>query len=170
MYATIENGKFTGTVYAELTQAVIDYHEQYGLTWVAIQSPLQNSGTDEEPDWGSPTFDQLRQAKQGQILQAYESECSAIKAGYPETEILSWTKQEEEARKYIADNTAAVPLITALANERGIDLAGLSALIIQKADAYALAVGTITGKRQRLEKQIEESTTPEELNTISWAE
>lgn len=59
MYATIENGKFTGAMYDELTQAVIDHHTQYNLTYIKLDKPLINIGTDEEPDYGAPTQEEL---------------------------------------------------------------------------------------------------------------
>lgn len=88
------------------------------------------------------------------INQACDAELGDIRAKYPESEVLSWTKQEDEARHWAADSTTDTPLVDALAAERGVDKAELVSRIIAKADAYTLAVGTMVGKRQRLEDQI----------------
>ncbi len=67
---------------------------------------------------------------------------------YPMSEILSWDKQEAEAR------SGGGPLTDALAAARGIPAELLREKIIQKADAYAAACGAVIGIRQRLEDEI----------------
>lgn len=79
---------------------------------------------------------------------------TAITAGYPESEIKSWDKQEAEARAYTADSSSATPMLSALAVARGISVADLAQRVIGKADIFASAAGEIIGKRQALEDQI----------------
>lgn len=101
---------------------------------------------------------ELLAAAIAQALSAIKAACDAelgeIRAKYPESEVLSWTKQEQEARDWVADSTTETPLVDALAAERGIDKAELVGRIIAKADAYTLAVGVAVGRRQRLEDQV----------------
>lgn len=108
-----------------------------------------------------------------QSLSAINSSCDAalaeVRAKYPESEVLSWTKQEQEARDWLADSSTETPLVDALATERGIDKDELVSRIIAKADAYTLAVGTTVGKRQRLEDQIlalQEAVEADELDAL----
>jgi antitoxin component HigA of HigAB toxin-antitoxin module len=87
----------------------------------------------------------------GLINATCEAEMAAVKSGYPESEVLSWAKQETEARAYQADADASTPLIDSLAAARGLTKAELVSRIIAKADAFAVVSGAIIGKRQALE-------------------
>lgn len=88
------------------------------------------------------------------INAAYEAHINAILADYPLSETLSFEKQEKEARAWQADNAAATPYIDALLVERPLSKYELVARIINKADAFTWASGMATGKRQRLEDEI----------------
>ncbi len=116
----------------------------------------------------APTFDELRTAKLAEINAACEVAIGAIKASYPASEVLSWSKQEAEARAFVADAAAATPLLDALATARGIAKADLAAWVIAKADLFAQISGGIIGKRQKLEDQLEVATTTEEVAAIMW--
>lgn len=84
----------------------------------------------------------------------YEKKVAALTAGVPYSEIQTWTKQEAEARAYLADDTSSTPLIDSLAATRGVDKDVLVGKIIAKADAYAVAIGRLTGLRQKVEDEI----------------
>ena len=79
----------------------------------------------------------------------YENEVANLVSGTSETERGTWFKQEQEARGYLADNASQTPFIDALAENRGISKNYLITRIIQKADLYAEALGTLTGLRQK---------------------
>lgn len=85
MYATVDkNGKYTGTVYQELTKNVIDYHEQNGFKWIEINHTLQNTGTDESPDYGSVTQEELTAIEAQKLLDEQEkARDDAMFAGLP---------------------------------------------------------------------------------------
>lgn len=86
------------------------------------------------------------------LLRDLREECDrrlgVLKRDYPESEVLSWDKQEAEAR------AGGGPLVAALALARGIDEAELIRRIIQKAEAFAILSGTIIGQRQALEDRV----------------
>ncbi len=113
-------------------------------------------------------LDELKAAKNAEINAACESAIAAIRAGYPESEVLSWPKQEAEARAFVADAAAATPLLDALAAARDIDKAELAARVIAKADAFAAISGALIGNRQKLEDQLAAATTAEEAAAIVW--
>lgn len=105
------------------------------------------------------------------INAAYEQAVNTITAGYPETEIASWPKQETEARAYVADNAAVTPWLQSAASARGITADELATLIIANADALAPLHGALTGKRQKLRDEIDglgENATQEQLDAIQW--
>ena len=80
--------------------------------------------------------------------------------------MLTFDKQEQEARSWLDDNTVSTPLIDALALGRGIDKAELVRRIIVKAEAFATATGYLTGQRQRYEDMLGAATTSEEIAAI----
>ena len=84
----------------------------------------------------------------------FEAAISSLTSSIPTSEISTWTKQESEARAYLLDSNALTPLIDAICLARDCDKSYLIGKIIEKADAYAIAVGTLTGIRQKLEKEI----------------
>jgi hypothetical protein len=109
-----------------------------------------------------------REDKRQEINRAYEDELNVILKNYPEVETKTWDKQESEARTWLADNTAPTPLLTGIANARGLTLVELVPRVIAKADAWLQLSGAATGKRQALEGQIEAATTIEEVEAIQW--
>lgn len=84
----------------------------------------------------------------------FETTISNLTSSIPASEISTWAKQESEARAYLVDSTASTPFIDAISLARGVDKSYLVDKIIEKADAYTAVVGTLTGVRQKLEKEI----------------
>lgn len=113
-----------------------------------------------------PTVDELKVAKLEEINSSYDTATSALVSTYPSTELLTFDKQEQEARAWDADNTVETPLVDMLALGRQMDKAELVRRIIAKADAFALATGYITGQRQRYEDLLDVATTAEEIAAI----
>lgn len=94
--------------------------------------------------------DDLLEKRLGEINARCEEELQALRVAYPYSEVLTWDKQEAEAR------AGGGPLIDALSAARGIDKQELITRIITKADAYAAAVGEILGRRQAEEDALHE--------------
>ena len=137
-------------------------HYQEVQEWIANGGSIEPAYTDVE------RFNYVKNKKLDEINHAFEAEMRLITSQYPETERLSWDKQEQEARAFLADNTVVTPLLDAITTTRNIDKTTLAQRIIDKADAYALAVGSAIGKRQYLEDLINLATTIEELEQIKW--
>ncbi|WP_240801366.1 hypothetical protein [Vogesella mureinivorans] len=100
---------------------------------------------------GTPEPQALRLAGVALINAASNNALQALTAAYPEREINSWPQQEREARSLEQDVSAAVPLLSAIASARGLDVAELAARVREKSDAFAIASGAIIGRRQALE-------------------
>lgn len=125
------------------------------------------------PDPVPPTIAELLDAKLIEINKSFETEMSALTSQYPASEMLSWSKQETEARAYILDDTAITPLLDSLAEARNIDKFELVNRVIVKADGFATFSGMTIGKRQGLEDAIEvlrasPDTTVEDVEAIQW--
>jgi len=91
---------------------------------------------------------------------------SGVRAAYPPGEVMSWDKQEAEARAYLADPDAATPLVDALAVTRGIGKAELVTRIIAKADVFAAFSGACIGNRQRIEDALAAAITDAEVAAV----
>lgn len=91
-----------------------------------------------------------------------ENEMHVITSTYPDFEMISWGKQEAEARKYKewveSGSTGDAPsclTLDAIALARSLTLDDLVDKVIFKADAFASQSGSVMGYRQSLEDQLE---------------
>ena len=115
----------------------------------------------------TPTLEEVKTAKLSEINAAADRAIATLTATYPDREISTFDKQESEARAYAADPTASTPLLSALAQARGISLPDLVERVLAKADAFAVASGSIIGQRQALEDRLDACTTLEEVQGIT---
>ena len=156
-------------------QVFIDSYPEEAAKWCneTQQSFISEMSQDEdghrrfiiEPIPKKSLFEQ-KYIKLSEINAAYDAAMSSLVSTYPSAELLTFGKQETEARSWLADNTISTPLIDALVLGRGIDKAELVRRIIAKSDAFAVATGYITGQRQKYEDQLEAATTAEEIEAI----
>lgn len=114
-----------------------------------------------------PTLEEVKTAKLSEINAAADRAIATLTATYPDREISTFDKQESEARAYAADPTASTPLLSALAQARGIPLDELVRRVLAKADVFAVASGSIIGQRQALEDRLDACTTLEEVQGIT---
>lgn len=89
---------------------------------------------------------------------------ATITAGYPASEVSSWSKQETEARASLADTASPTPMLTALATARGITVPDLATRVVAKSDAFTTIAGTVIGQRQAAEDQINAIVSNPELD------
>lgn len=114
-----------------------------------------------------PTLKQTKAVKLSEINAAADRAIATLTATYPDREISTFDKQESEARAYAADPAASTLLLSALAQARGIPLDELVRRVLAKADAFAVASGSIIGQRQALEDRLDVCTTVEEVQAIA---
>ena len=79
--------------------------------------------------------------------------------GVSNIELYSWDQQRSEAEKYIADNTASVPLLDALATARGITTSEMATKVNTAVSNYYGSLKTNLAKIQQIEKEIKDCTT-----------
>lgn len=126
-----------------------------------------------EPDPEPLTPQQVLQNKLVTFKNQSDMLTCSVREEYPTDEVLSWSKQEIEARAYLADKTAPVPLLSAIAENRSIPLALLAEKVVEKADAYAGFTGQIFGIRQALEDRLlavdlDAPDAIDQINAIQW--
>jgi len=111
----------------------------------------------------------LKKRKIEIITLAFTNSVETLTTALPH-EMVSWRKQEDEARAYSADNTVATPFIDAqlVTRDLGETKDELIAKIIANADAYQVAYATLLGKFQNLTNRINTATTVDKLNLIVW--
>jgi len=113
-------------------------------------------------------FTQTKTSKATEITQAFNNAVEFITTALPH-EMVSWRKQEDEARAYVADSTVSTPFIDAQVATRQLETKDeLVAKIIANADAYQVAYASLLGKYQNLSNAVSVATTVAELNLIVW--
>ena len=99
-------------------------------------------------DFPEPTSEQLREVAAKKIRQQYAQMIEDIVKPYTKTEQLTWDMQVKEADTYLNNNQANTPLLSALAENRGITIQTLVVLVKENDNAFRLAIGTLLGKQQ----------------------
>lgn len=107
-------------------------------------------------------------AKLQEINIIYEQKASAVKIDTPDSEVLTWDIQKNEAEKWQADYDAATPFIDGLALARGIDRNELLQKVINKVKVYNEYMAALTGERQRYEDSLKAAATIDEVEAVVW--
>ena len=103
----------------------------------------------------SAMADEARIERLTQVNADADAMLSMLDANYPDREVLTWDQQVKEAEALQADPDASVPLLTALAQYRDIDVDLLAAKVLEKSMLYKVASGQIMGARQWVEQELE---------------
>lgn len=112
------------------------------------------------------TLEEVKAAKYEEINTACDAALAILTTTYPERELLTFERQEREARALIAGDRSDIAHITAIADARGITVDELAQKIIAKADTFSVLSGTLIGHRQALETQVEQASTKEDVVAI----
>ena len=91
---------------------------------------------------------------------------NGLLAGYPQTEIESFYRQEKEALAWQADHNTPTPMLSQIARVRGVPLEMLIEKVIEKSAQFAVAIGIIIGQRQAFEDRLLALKTPQELTAL----
>lgn len=94
-------------------------------------------------------------AKYQEINNKCQTALEGLTSTYPERELLTFERQEREARALLAGDNSDVAHITVIAQGRGVPVDALARKIVEKADAFALASGALIGQRQKYEDELE---------------
>jgi len=109
-------------------------------------------------------LDNEKERKINTLNSLFEQHTITLKQ-YPSLEKDSFSKQEQEARSYMLDNSIPTPWLSAISEAEGITLEQKVLEVISKADAF-LFVATAIGRRHALKNLIMASTSLEELDAI----
>lgn len=137
-----------------------EYCEWGGEKWIENQAKKA-----EAEETKLATAKVIALSRLNQRAQAIVNEQSGMD-DLPAFEVQSWPVQATEARAWSENNSAPTPVLDQIAQARGINPDKLKAAALKKTLAYESLCGTVAGKRQAIEKQIEAAKTLDELNTI----
>lgn len=168
MAYVIDNGTYT-VPHPEDKTVPAEIHTEFNDLYIEIDEYAKanpDKVIKEEEVLYEPTIEELKKLKLSEINNKYNIAISTLVATYPETELLTFDKQEQEARAWLEDNSIETPLIDALAEGRQINKADLVNRIINKSDLFAVQTGYLTGQRQYYEDLLGLAQTKEEVEAI----
>lgn len=88
-----------------------------------------------------------------------------------ETQMVRYQRKEAQARAWLADNNASVPMLVAEAAATGVTVAALAAIVVATADAWGAIMDMVEGVRIGAKKEVTDATTvPEALaaSLVDW--
>ena len=102
------------------------------------------------------------------VEDVFDVRFKTLQKNKPEMETTIWPAQSKEANAYKADNTVDTPVLTKLAETRGITVSDLADKIVTKEAEYNIAVAELLGQQQKLIDEIKACTQIYEL--LKWNE
>ena len=146
------------------SEAYNDEVAPYVALWQAEKALRDKAAAEAAEEYNSLASTKAR--KLAEINAACDAALAALTASYPSSELLTFDKQEAEARALLADPEAATPFLTPLAAARGLETEELARKVIAKADAFTTASGHVIGLRQKDEDRLKAAQTVEDVATI----
>ena len=118
------------------------------------------------PEKQTALFAQQKEGLLNKLADKADQLKNSLLAGYPQTEIESFYRQEKEALAWQADHNTPTPMLSQIARVRGVPLDMLISKVIEKSAQFAVAIGIIIGQRQAFEDRLLALETPEELTAL----
>lgn len=113
-------------------------------------------------------FPKIREPKEIEIRAEGGKRLKMLAAPYGSEERESWATQQREARAWLADNTAPIPMITAMAEARNITVAEMVGKIMENVALFETMAGSILGTQQHLLDLIYSATTYDAMQGVTW--
>lgn len=118
------------------------------------------------PEKQTALFAQKKEGLLNKLADKADQLKNGLLAGYPQTEIESFYRQEKEALAWQADHNTPTPMLAQIARVRGVPLDMLINKVIEKSTQFAVVIGIIIGKRQAFEDRLLALKTPQELTAL----
>ena len=118
------------------------------------------------PEKQTALFAQQKESLLNKLADKADQLKNSLLAGYPQTEIESFYRQEKEALAWQADHNSPTPMLSQIARVRGVTLEILIEKVIEKSAQFAVAIGIIIGQRQAFEDRLLALKTPQELTAL----
>jgi len=114
----------------------------------------------------APTLSELKVARVAALDAAFTVHAASITAHYPSAELLSFDKQEKEARAWLIDDETPTPFLSAIATAEGVSLAAKVAEVIDKADEFEEFMAHAIGTRHAIKGLINAAVDEEALQDV----
>ena len=118
------------------------------------------------PEKQTALFAQQKEGLLNKLADKADQLKNSLLAGYPQTEIESFYRQEKEALAWQADHNTPTPMLEQIARVRGVPFEVLVEKVIEKASQFAVAIGVIIGQRQAFEDRLLATKNLEELSAL----
>ena len=118
------------------------------------------------PEKQTALFAQQKESLLNKLADKADQLKNGLLAGYPQTEIESFYRQEKEALAWQANHNTPTPMLSQISRVRGVPLEMLIEKVIEKSAQFAVAIGIIIGQRQAFEDRLLALKTPEELTAL----
>ena len=117
------------------------------------------------------SFDELVPVKveaKARIVKQSQAYMQKIESEYPSFERATWSTQKSEVEAWGADSGALTPLIDNIAIAREMDRLTLLNRTLIKVSSYNAQAASLSGKRQKLEDIIDESSDLDFISSINF--
>ena len=118
------------------------------------------------PEKQTSLFAQRKEGLLNKLADKADQLKNSLLAGYPQTEIESFYRQEKEALAWQTDHNTPIPMLSQIARVRGVPLDILISKVIEKSAQFAVAIGIIIGQRQAFEDRLVALKTPDDLTAL----
>ncbi|NYA25008.1 hypothetical protein HZI65_02935 [Haemophilus haemolyticus] len=132
----------------------------------AHQLNLETLTWEISPEKQTALFAQQKESLLNKLADKADQLKNSLLAGYPQTEIESFYRQEKESLAWQADHNTPTPMLAQIARVRGVPLEVLIEKVIEKSAQFAVAIGIIIGQRQAFEDRLLALKTPQELTAL----
>jgi len=160
------------TVYSTKTKASLvidkvgDIPDGYTTITPTDQGEWDGNAWVISPEKQTALFAQQKESLLNKLADKADQLKNGLLAGYPQTEIESFYRQEKEALAWQADHNTPTPMLSQIARVRGVPLEVLISKVIEKSAQFAVAIGIIIGQRQAFEDRFLALKTPDDLTAL----
>lgn len=98
--------------------------------------------------------------------EVYDKRLQHVKLEVSELEFKTWNTQLNEANSYSQNNNVSTPMLTALAQVRGITVAQMASKVIAANAQYTERIASLLANKQIVEKEVKDCTSILELNVV----
>jgi len=175
-----------GRVWGTKAAAFVD--EAGAAAWLAASglAAIPPSPADEAGEWtetglrmalafyGLPlgelmSLAEAKAAKLAEVIAACDAALEPLASSYSAMERSTWDQQVSEAGAYLSDAGASAPLLRAIAEARGIEVADLAKRVMGNKSALELISGAVLGQKQGYEDVLAAITdeTPDAVSRVS---
>lgn len=118
-------------------------------------------------EWLQPDLASLKTAKIEEAKAACDAVLAPLGAEYGVWERQTWDQQVAEATALMANPSASVPMLTAMAAARGMEVSALAQRILVNREAWSAISGAVIGQRQAIYDQVKAAKTVADVRAIS---